>query len=64
MKIHFFEDAFHWGNDYGQTLRLWVRLVDTPCNAVQYGGQQRQLTIGRAYLGLRFFYPTGVLYVP
>ena len=64
MKIHFFSDGFHWGNSYGQTVRLWVRLVDYPCNGVGYGGQERQLTIGRSYLGLRFFYPTGTLYNP
>lgn len=64
MKVHFFSDGFHWGNDYGQTIRLWVRLIDTPCNGVNYSAQQRQLTIGRSYLGIRFFYPTGTLHNP
>lgn len=64
MKIHFFSDGFHWGNDWGQTVRLWVRLIDTPCNGVHYQAQERRLTIGRSYLGLRFFYPTGTLANP
>ncbi len=64
MKIHFFSDGFHWGNDYGQTVRLWVRLVEYPCNGVAYEARERRLTIGRSYLGLRFFYPTGTLYKP
>lgn len=64
LKLHYFSDAFHWGNTTGQTVRVWVRLIDFPCNGVNYASQQRQLTIGRAYLGLRFFQPTGVLYNP
>jgi hypothetical protein len=64
MKIHFFSDGFEWGNDTGQTVRLWVRLIDYPCNAVNDQAKERRLTIGRSYLGIRFFYPTGTLYNP
>ena len=50
--------------NYGQTVRLWVRLIDYPCNAVNDQSKERRLTIGRSYLGLRFFYPSGTLYNP
>lgn len=65
VPVHhfFFEDAFSWGNDYGQKLRLWIRLIDYPCG-VPYEAGVRQLTIGRRYLGLRFFERSGDLYYP
>lgn len=63
-RIHFAQDAFAWGNGNGQTIRVWVRINNYPCNGIMYGLDERQLTIGRAYLGIRFFEPTGVLYNP
>ena len=61
-SIYFFEDAFNWGNADGNIMRLWVRLVGYPCTNGAYQ-TDRQLTIGRRYLGVRFFEPTGDLYI-
>lgn len=66
-QVHFFSDLFHWGNFSGQKIRLWIRLLKSTaegsCDVIgTLGPLNRQFTIGRAYLGVRFFPPTGTLY--
>jgi hypothetical protein len=53
-------DVFGWGNSGGNEIRLWIRFDE--CNSPDVKG--RQLQIGKAYVGLRWFHNPGFFYHP